>query len=391
MLVGMVSGLLATMSIAPGWRDLAAKKRRPKLCGRGLVRCKVKTGKKIKRPCVNPLTDGAHCGGCGMACAAGQSSLGGACTSSPAPGDPTCTDAAPCVPDRFFGCLQDGQCRQDDTGPSNPTLSAAYSADCARIARGGTRIVPTVVPTSDGNAAMRWTVRAPGAVPPAVGDSAGSALPRRTLPASRVARIASASPTVPALNVPEMHTVRKASSAVRTPSPVSRGASRMTIARAMRPPPPAAISDVPNGATTMRTVQAIRVARSAMRITVAAASRVVMSGRRVGSAVGRPRPAARVAAEAMAVQARGIGATAVARSATGRRIGITAVRRVTSFRMATSVVAPTAAAATFPADRGFRDPQPWAWHQDPRWRVCKYLRVRAGCRSARSLSSPNRG
>ena len=59
--------------------DQEAKKKKKKSCKGGLTRCTVKTGKKKKTICVNGQNDPSHCGGCGRACAGGQTCRSGEC------------------------------------------------------------------------------------------------------------------------------------------------------------------------------------------------------------------------------------------------------------------------------------------------------------------------
>lgn len=71
---------LATAALVNRSSDEASakkKKHKKKKCKNGTIHC--------GKPCVNPQTDAAHCGGCGNACASGAACVNGACVSGSCP------------------------------------------------------------------------------------------------------------------------------------------------------------------------------------------------------------------------------------------------------------------------------------------------------------------
>jgi hypothetical protein len=122
----VIGGMLSTR--AQTATEAKKRKRKKKTCKSGLVKCKVKMGKKKKTICVDAQTDPANCGGCNRSCAAGIACVNGACQDVA-----TCTPACPNGRDCFEGsctCAAHGECevRADPSGewcvnpPGHPTV-----------------------------------------------------------------------------------------------------------------------------------------------------------------------------------------------------------------------------------------------------------------------------
>ena len=103
-LIGVASGLLALPAVV-GPEGAEAKRKKTK-CKDGQKHC------GSKRKCFDLQTNRKHCGSCGIACAAGETCLGGQCVvvgpaDCPADADScSATDVVPCTDNPDCGCYQ---------------------------------------------------------------------------------------------------------------------------------------------------------------------------------------------------------------------------------------------------------------------------------------------